>query len=292
MKNERIIFIAVVILAISMILTGCTQKASEPIEGVSSMIEEMLDGRAKQVQIPFITNTYGSFSMETAYDIQELLDIELEKIYGPKVAYKVAYASQAAMEQFGMDEPARGSFFAAQRIPAGSIIPSEEIMEIMLETEIAFTVGKRIDQHIEDVESLKPYVKWAHAAFDIGDFKFDASGPKGKPQDMIASGVGAWAFVLGPAVDPNSINIDALPIRLLRNGEVIRESNAKAVMGSPWNSLLWISNHIVKRGAALEPGQTIVTGTAAKAYRVKGDAIKGKYEADCGALGQVHLTIQ
>lgn len=212
-------------------------------------------------------------------------------MYGPKVAYKVAYASQAAMKQFGMDEPARGSFFAAQRIPAGSSIPSEEIMEIMLETEVGFTIGKRIDKPIADVESLKPYVKWAHAAFDIGDFKFDASGPKGQPQDMIASGVGAWGYVLGSAVDPASVPIDTLPLRLLRNGEVIRESVATAVMGTPWNSLLWIANHIVKRGGTLEPGQAIVTGTAAKAYRVKGDAIKGVYAADCGALGQVHLTI-
>ncbi len=35
----------------------------------------------------------------------------------------------------------------------------------------------------------------------------------------------------------------------------------------------------------------VLCGTASPAYRVKGDEIKGVYEADCGALGKVTLTI-
>jgi hypothetical protein len=41
----------------------------------------------------------------------------------------------------------------------------------------------------------------------------------------------------------------------------------------------------------LEPGYVIVTGTAAQAYKAKGEDIKGYYEGDCGDLGSVSLTI-
>jgi hypothetical protein len=36
----------------------------------------------------------------------------------------------------------------------------------------------------------------------------------------------------------------------------------------------------------------VLTGTAAPAYRVRGDDIRGSYVGDCGALGKVTLTIE
>jgi 2-keto-4-pentenoate hydratase len=62
-------------------------------------------------------------------------------------------------------------------------------------------------------------------------------------------------------------------------------------MGSPWNSLLWLVNHVIGHGGVMEPGYVVLTGTAAPAYKAKGEDIKGHYEGDCGALGSVSLTI-
>jgi hypothetical protein len=36
----------------------------------------------------------------------------------------------------------------------------------------------------------------------------------------------------------------------------------------------------------------VFSGTAAKAYRATGDAIKGRYVGDCGPLGKVTMTIE
>ncbi len=209
---------------------------------------------------------------------------------GGVAGYKVAYASKAAQEQFGMDEPARGPFFMIQRLSNGSKISVKAFNEITIETEVAFTLGKRIDKPIKDVAALKPYVKWVHTAFDAGDFPYIPSPQKPTPQDMIAAGTGAHLFVLGPALEPEKVNVDAAIIKLARNGKTIRESSATNVMGSPWNSLLWLVNHVVGRGDVLEPGYVIVTGTAAPAYKAKGEDIKGYYEGDCGALGRVSMT--
>jgi len=150
---------------------------------------------------------------------------------------------------------------------------------------------KRIDRTIENVQELKSHVKWVHAAFDIGDHRFASGEENPTPADQIANGVGAHFFVLGPAVAPSEVDVDALTLKLARNGKAIAESAATNVMGSPWNSLLWLANHVVKRGGALEPGYVVVTGTAALAYKVKGEEMKGDYEGDCGPLGKVTLTI-
>lgn len=230
--------------------------------------------------------------MERAYQIQAVLAKELSKELGPVAGYKVAYASKAAQEQFGVTEPARGPLFSLQRVPSGSKLPAGHFMEIALETEVAFTIGKRIDHPIKDVAELKGYVQWVHAAFDAGDYPLVQGDTKPTAADMIACGAGGHVFVLGPAVDPKQVNVDAVSLKLIRNGQTIAESPSTNVMGSPWNSLLWCVNHIVKLGGVMEPGTVVSTGTAAPAYKVKGDAIKGSYIGDCGPLGQVTLTLE
>ena len=292
-RARKVIFAIIFVVVINTILAAVTsqQVYGKESRKVDKMIREMLAARESQTQIHYLTKTYGSFSVEQAYQIQAVLAKKLRRKLGSVSGYKVAYASKAAQEQFGVDEPACGPLFRLQRVPSGSRLPAGAFMEITLETEIAFTIGKRIDRTIENVEQLKSCVKWVHTAFDIGNYGFVSGQEKPTPQDMIASGVGAHFYVFGPAVAPGKVDIDALTLKLARNGKLIRESAATNIMGSPWNSLLWLTNHVVKLGGALEPGDVVVSGTAAPAYKVKGEKIKGDYEGDCGALGKVTLTI-
>lgn len=257
-----------------------------------AMIDQMRAARLRHVQIASLTQTYGAFSMQQAYRIQAALAAQLVEMLGPVAGCKVAYASKAAQEQFGIAEPVRGPLFLSQRTPNASMLPAGLFNEITLETEVAFTIGKRIDKPIKDVAELKALVKWVHAAFDAGDSPFTADGAKPNAQDMVAIGAGSHVFVLGPAVDPAKVDIDAIDLALARNGDTIRRSPARNVMGSPWNSLLWCANHLVRSGQSLEPGMVVLCGTAAPAYKATGVEIKGDYVGDCGPLGKVTLTIK
>lgn len=256
------------------------------------MVAEIIAAHQSRRQIPYLTKTYGSFSIEQAYEVQRLLAKGLAEKLGDVSGYKVAYASKAAQEQFGVKEPASGPLFRLQRVPNGSKLSAGEFVEIAIETEIAFTIGKRIDRTVTDLEQLKSHVRWVHAAFDIGDYRFVPGESKPTPQDMIATGVGAHFHVLGPGVPPDEIYVEAITLRLFRNGETLAESPATNVMGSPWNSLLWLANKLAESGQALEPGDVVVSGTAAPAYKTKGRNIRGRYRGECGELGRVTLTIQ
>ena len=257
-----------------------------------TMLKQMLAAREHQIQITPPSHTFGAFSMEMAYYIQMILAQEVAKTEGPVTGYKVAYASKAAQKQFGMEEPARGPFYMSQRLPNGSTLSRSLFNEIMLETEVAFTIGKRIDKPIKDVEELREYVRWVHPAFDAGNFPYTVEQAKPTPSDMVAIGTGAHVFVIGPAMNPDKLNLSQIDLALARNDETIRKSPARDVLGNPWNSLLWCVNHLHKFGLALKPGMVVLTGTAAPAYRVKGEAIKGHYVGDCGPLGKVTLTIE
>lgn len=288
--NSILFRICTVFPVVVFVTANCPSVYGRNID-TEKMIELMLNGRKTQTQISSLTHTYGTFNIQKAYQIQGNLAKELSKELGAVTGYKVAYASEAARKQFGIPEPASGPLFSLQRVPNGTTLPKNTFGEMTLETEIAFTIGKRIDHEIEDVAHIKDYVKWVHTAFDAGNYLF---APDAKPtvQDQIASGVGAHMFVLGPAVDPSQVDVDALRLKLIRNGQVLADSPATDVMGSPWISLLWCTNHIVKLGGKLEPGTVIVTGTAAPAYKAKGNEIKGDYVGDCGPLGKVTMTIE
>ncbi len=294
MRRARRGVLAVIAIAVVSIVSAAAGKEAccKKDAKVDSMVKEMAAAREGQRQIEYLTKTYGEFGIDEAYRIQAALAKEVSKELGPVVGYKVAYASKAAQEQFGVDEPASGPFFLLQRVASSSKLEAGAFMEIVLETEVAFTIGKRIDKPVKDVGEIKDYVKWVHTAFDIGDYRFVKGQTKPTPADMIASGVGAHFFVLGPGVQPDKVDVDGVDLVLERNGELIASSPATNVMGSPWKSLHWCANHIVKLGGTLEPGTVVVSGTAAPAYKVKGEKIKGNYTGECGALGKVTLTIE
>lgn len=282
--------VSTVFMAVVFITTGNMCVYGQNID-TNKMIEQMLVGRQTQTLIPSLTETYGSFNIKKAYQVQRGLAKELTRELGPVAGYKVAYASEAARKQFGIPEPASGPLFSLQRVPNDTILPKSTFGEMTLETEIAFTIGKRIDHEVKDVAQIKKHVKWVHTAFDAGDYRFKADANP-KVQDQIASGVGAHVFVIGSAVNPSKVDVDALRLKLIRNDQMLADSPATDVMGSPWNSLLWCANNIIKLKGTLEPGAVIVTGTAAPAYRAKGDGIKGQYIGDCGPLGKVKMTIE
>lgn len=291
MKHAAVSRVLILLLLILGLFVADRPQARAGTPKENTMLGEMLGARERHVQMTPLNYTFGAFSMEAAYYIQTALARQVAKTVGPVCGYKVAYASKAAQKQFGMAEPARGPFYMSQRLPNGSALSSALFNEIMLETEVAFTIGKRIDKPIRDVAELKSYVKWVHPAFDAGDFPYATEQAKPTPSDMVAIGTGAHIFVVGPAMDPDALDLSRIDLALARDGETIRKSPARDVLGNPWNSLLWCANHLHKFGLTLEPGMVVLTGTAAPAYKVKGEAIKGHYVGDCGPLGKVTMTL-
>lgn len=291
LKKNKQNLIIISILSIFCIFTNCTSQ-SENTSSEQKLVDYMTAGLQQNVQIDPPTYTFGEMTMDQAYSTQKVIAGKMSEMNGVVCGYKVAYASKAAQAQFGMDEPARGPLYLIQRTANGSVLSPEMFNEIMLETEIGFTIGKRIDQPVENIESLKKYVKSIHAAFDAGNFPYKTDNQKPTPQDMVAIGTGSHVFVLGPAVDPQSLILKDLDLKLIRNQETIRQSPASEVLGDPWNSLLWIANHLVNDGLTLEPGMVVVSGTAAPAYKVKGEEIKGEYVGDCGVLGKITMMIK
>jgi len=286
---RRLVFLAAVGLVGFVLVLGCQREPRPPVD---TMIDEMMAARAANSQIPPLTLTYGDFSVEQAYRIQDALTARLVK-RGHKVAgYKVGYANPASQEAWGIAEPGYGRLYDFQEVPDGGTIAASDYSAFQIEAEVAFIIGKRIARRVKTVEDLKPYVVGVSAAFDIPDGRFrKAEGPE-KIADIIASGVGAHRWAIGPIMDPECVDLGEVVGTIAWNGEHVYCGQATAVMGSPWNSLLWLANALIKRGHALEQGDVVLTGALDKAFTGgPGGKVVGVYVGDCGGLGRVTVTV-
>lgn len=269
-----------------------------PVEAAraNEIVDLMMSARSAHALIAPPSLTHGLDDIESAYRIQRVFAEKLRPLLGPVAGFKVAFASTAAQEQFGIDEPACGPLFLSQRIPSGSTISVTSFQNIYLEVEVAFTVGRpidaRADSPLRSVDELHPLVRSIHAAFDVGDGRFDLTTGSPGVADQVASGCAAHYFVLGAAIDPSAFDPGDVVLKLFVNGRTVRESPATEVMGNPWNSLLWLVNRVLKNGGRLEPGDVVLTGTAALGFNAAGDDLIGDYVGDCGALGQVTIRIE
>lgn len=251
-------------------------------------------GSGRLIAPPSVTHNLQN--VDFAYRIQRVFSERMRPLVGPVVGFKVAFASRAAQEQFGIDEPAAGPLFLAQRLPPGTTISVSAFRSIYLETEVAFTLARAIDAgdaaQLDTVDDLRPYVRSVHAAFDIGDGRFDLEAGSPGVADQVASGCAAHFFILGPALDPAAVDPGSVTLVLQRNGRTIRQSPATEVMGNPWNSLLWLVHRIIKNDGRLDAGDVVLTGTAAPGFNASGNDLVGDYVGDCGPLGRVTMRIE
>jgi 2-keto-4-pentenoate hydratase len=87
------------------------------------------------------------------------------------------------------------------------------------------------------------------------------------------------------------VNVDAVAATLTLDGQSVAAGRARDVLNSPWASLLWLVNGLVKSGLALEPGDVVLTGSMIAPYSPPPGRETGTYVGDFGALGNVSCVI-
>ncbi len=288
MKRQFYLF---AILLTCLLLMTADSFSAIPREKVDQFIHSVVTARQNHTLFKAPTKLIGALNLEQAYDIQMQLDQALIPVLGSVAGYKVAFAAKASQQQFGVNEPAAGSLFLGQRIPAGSELRCSDFVTCIVEAEVAFTIGKKIDAALADVAALRPFVKWVHIGFDIGNDLLSPGSEKANAADAIASGLSSHGFVIGPAHSPEEINLEQLILTLSKDQQVVSAAPATQVMNSPWNSLLWLANHLVKKGRSLQPGDVVLSGTAGPAFKASGCAAGGEFTAEGGSLGHISLRI-
>lgn len=232
-------------------------------------------------------------SMDEAYRIQGAFDRYMQQKFGSITGYKMAYASKASQEKWGIPAPVSGTFFKKQQIPSGGSVKAGSFINFHIESEIAFTLKKDIKKPIKNVKDLMPYLKSVHVGLDVPDLRFDRSKGDVTVADVIAMSCGTHTYVMGKGVNPKKVDYSKMHVTLKRDKKLVYEGKASNVLGDPRESLRMLANRLIKSGNHLRRGQVVLTGSVAGAYFPKeAKGRPGKYIGEATGLPAVELNVQ
>jgi 2-keto-4-pentenoate hydratase len=218
----------------------------------------------------------GQLNLEAAYDAQfELL--ALRQNDGQQLAgWKVGLTSEAMQQQQGVHEPCLGHLLVSGRRESGSTFDFENMMSPGIENELCLRIGTRLGDANPAFESVVAAVEAIAPALEVIEKRsqFGADFPL-----AMAGNAQQLAYVTGSFVPfDGTIDLANVEVSVDINGVTQERANGTEVLGNPLNSVIWLTNQLVARGLALEPGMLVMSGSFTKQYPVnKGDYVQAIY---------------
>jgi 2-oxo-3-hexenedioate decarboxylase/2-keto-4-pentenoate hydratase len=188
-------------------------------------------------------------------------------------------------KQLGVDQPDYGMLFDDMAIPDGWDVPADRLIQPKVEAEIAFVLGRDLDEARLTVADVIRAVEFALPAIEIVDSRI--ADWKLTLRDTVADNASSGAVVLGPWVPLDGLDLPTARASLQLNGTEIDSGLGSAVLGDPAAAVAWLANAFAPFGTDLLPGQFIMSGSFTTAALVHpGDSAS----ATISGLGTVSLT--
>ena len=215
-----------------------------------------------------------------AYAIQEAVLREL----GPARGWKVGAASPEA-------EPNRAPLLAVESSPAE--LDSARFHMLGIEAEIAFTLAADLPPRDSDYArgDVVAAIASAHAAIEVVDTRFcnwRAAHALWKLADNQSNG----SFVHAPGIARwQHIDFTRQPVALYAGDEKLCETVGGNSAGDPLRLLVWLANHLARRGTGLQRGDVITTGSCTGMRFVEpGSRVRAEFPGV--GTAQVHFTVE
>lgn len=229
--------------------------------------------------------SYGDAAPEVGLDLQTgVLATWLDA--GETIGgWKIGMTSRKARDSMGAGFRPFGYVLDSRIRRSGDVLgPGEAGPNAGVEMEICLTLGERLSGPSVTAEQARAAVRSVSPAFEIVCRRLPSR--VGAPV-RIGNALGNWGIVVGPE-HATDVALDALEVRMLRDGEVVQAGGTGAdVLDDPYTSLARVCRHLDVHGLALEPGQHVITGSLFAPDPVEGPAT---FTGDFGALGAVTIA--
>jgi len=220
-----------------------------------------------------LTSRYDGLTVDDAYAIQQL-QIGRRIAGGASiVGYKAGLTSPAMQHQMGVYEPDFGHLLSDMVYPADAPIDTASFRQPRAEPEIALILSRDLHGPGLSVADVMTATACALPAIEIIDSRI--TDWKIRLVDTVADNASSGGLVLGQSPVPVGGRDLALAGCVMRkNGRIQATGAGAAVLGSPWHAATWLANTLTARGAQLNAGSIILTGSITAAVPVAaGDAV-------------------
>jgi 2-keto-4-pentenoate hydratase len=223
-----------------------------------------------------------------AYDIQDKYVALLRRENGEPAGYKVGLTS-ATMQAFcRIDHPIAGVVFARHVHRSPARIRCSDFGRLGLEFEIAVRIKSDIPAAGApySAESIEPHIGGVCAAIELVDDRA-ADYANLDVRSLVADNSWNGGIVLSE-FKPAWPDLADVPGRATKDRQPIGEGHGRDILGHPFNSVAWLANHLASRGASLEAGEIVMTGSIVKTVFPEQSA---HYGFDLEGLGFVEVQV-
>ena len=207
-----------------------------------------------------------------------LLAVLGEKL-GPVVGYKAAATSPGAQKQLGLDTPVLGVLFEGMVLPDGSTVRIDSAARMIFELDLLARVkdasladATTREEALAAIDAVVPFI-------ELGDLMV----PKGAAITgplLQAMNAGARLGVAGEPISTEGMTAGTLAAAtgvLSKDGTVLAEAPATALLGHPLDAVLWIAQATKARGMPLKPGDMLSLGSMGRFQLASPGTVTGAY---------------
>jgi 2-oxopent-4-enoate/cis-2-oxohex-4-enoate hydratase len=250
--------------------------------------DELYDALRQRRTLAPLTDRHPDIDVDDAYHISLHMlsrrEADGEKIVGKKIGV----TSKPVQDMLNVHQPDFGFLTDAMHYPDGATIPIAKagLIQPRAEGEIAFML--KADLHGPGVtrDDVLAATAWVAPCFEIVDSRIDDW--KIRIQDTVADNASCGVFVIGDRhTDPAGLDLAAVRMCMMRNGEPAGEGLGSAVQGHPAEAVAWLANTLGRFGIPFRAGELILSGSLAPLIPARaGD----RFEMEIEGLGRCSVA--
>lgn len=234
-------------------------RAPESNERLQEAAAQLRQARATGMPCDPVSDQFKVNSVADAYAIQEINTHHALKQGRRLVGRKVGLTSQAVQQQLRVNQPDFGMLFADMEALDGDTVDTSSLIQPKAEGEIAFVLGRDLDQSdlvmselLSSIEYVLPAIEIVDSA--IRDWRISLV-------DTVADNASSARYVLGRQIT----RLSTLDLRL--EGMLLEKNYAQAsigtgaaCLGDPLHACLWLARTMSEFGRPLKAGDVILSG--------------------------------
>lgn len=230
--------------------------------------------QARLACAPLIPLPVEQVDVAQGYDLQRA-GLHLRQSVGERLSgWKVAFASAAAQQRFGLQEPVYGGLTDAMALVPGAELALATLIQPKLEIEAAFVLGQDLLAGSYSDEQLLAAVFGVAPAFEIADsrwqqWRFGAGA-------FIGDNAAAARYCLGMVNEFDGAG--AFAFALHHDEVLLEQGTTEGRAEQPLGNLLWLLRRVLADGQPLRAGQVILSG----ALLAPLDIVPGQYHFTLG----------
>jgi 2-keto-4-pentenoate hydratase len=202
------------------------------------------------------------------------------------VGRKIGLTAESVRRQLGVDQPDFGALFADMQIADGGLLDPVHVIHPKAEAEIAFTMGRDLDDPDASLEAVVAAIDMAVPSIEIVDSRI--TDWQITFADTVADNGSSAFFVLGEDPRPHA-ELDLFSCGMVTevNGAVASVGSGAACLGHPYNSVHWIARMLARLGEPLRAGDVLLSGALGPMVTLApGDHVR----IHIGGIGSCALT--